>query len=89
LNGPKIKKIFSCDGCEFLDLSTFGKYSKNSNIQKMLSNTPYKCYHDNIVKNQNSFDLMAGDINEYKITPTFCPFLMNKMRNEKLKELTK
>lgn len=77
-NGPTLKKIFSCDNC---------KYLINITLNNITHKYQYKCYHDDIIKNNNRFNIMMGDVSADKITPYFCPFLINKMRNEKLKEL--
>ena len=78
-DGPVLKQIFTCDSCRYLSKSAFGQYNKK---------TPYKCYHDDIMKDTKSnMNIMIGDISADKITPEFCPFLVKKMRNEKLKEL--
>lgn len=75
-NGPNLKNIFSCENCKYLGKSAF-------NINK-----PYKCYHDDaFLSGKTSYELMKGDIDENKITPDFCPFLVKQMRNEKLKEI--
>lgn len=76
IEGPTLKKFFTCDGCKYLSNSTMG-----------LGRKPYKCFHDNIIKNSTRFNIMMGDIDEHKITPNFCPFLILKERKEKLKEL--
>jgi len=75
--GPTLKKFFTCDNCKFLGTSAIS-----------FSNEPYKCYHDDFIKqNLTTFKLMSGDINSDKITPSFCPFIISKIRKEKLKEL--
>ena len=77
-DGPVLKQIFTCDSCKYLSRSAFGYYGKN----------PYKCYHEDIMGAKiNNINIMIGDIAIDKITPEFCPFLMKKMRNEKLKKL--
>ena len=64
-NGPKLIKIFSCDNCKFLGSATV-----------TFGGMPYKCYHDDIVKNTKStYHLFSGDIGYDKITPEYCPFL--------------
>ena len=76
IDGPTLKNVFTCDDCRYLVKAAFA-YNK-----------PYKCYHDEILKsNKTSYEIMKGDINENKITPDFCPFLLKKMRNEKIKEI--
>jgi len=78
-DGQKLKKIMSCDGCKYL-----------SDSRILFGNYPYKCYQDDILKTKlNSYDLMNGDIEKSKTTPDFCPYLMKKLRNEKIKELKK
>jgi len=77
-DGPVLKQIFTCTDCKFLSKSTFGHYGK----------TPYKCYHDDIMKETKAnMNIMIGDIGPDKITPDFCPFIVKKLRNEKLKEI--
>ena len=34
-----------------------------------------------------NMNIMIGDIGPDKITPDFCPFIVKKLRNEKLKEI--
>lgn len=78
-NGPTLIKIFSCNNCKFLGGATVA-----------FGGMPYKCYHDEIVKNTKStFQLFSGDIGYDKITPEYCPFLFKKMMKEKLKEINK
>ena len=74
-DGPIMKKIFTCEKCKYLSKAVLG-------VKK-----PYKCFYDLIVKGKISFDLMNGDIGTDMITPNFCPFLIKKLRNEKLKEI--
>ena len=77
-DGPTLKQIFTCDGCKYLGLSAFGSYGKK----------PFKCFHDKFIASYTtSFHLMTGEIGEDQITPESCPFLLKKIRNEKLKEL--
>ena len=76
-DGPILKKFFTCDNCKFL-----------GNSAVSFSTNPYKCYYDDVLKKDlSSFKLMWGDIGENKITPLFCPFIIKKIRNEKLKEI--
>lgn len=78
-DGPTLKKVFSCEGCKWLSTSIPGGLSGRK---------PFKCFHDKIIKKyDNSFNLMLGDIGDELITPEICPYLMKKMRTEKLKEL--
>ena len=75
-DGPTLKKVFSCDGCKWLSNSVLG------------GQKPFKCFHDELITKYNtSFNLMLGDIGNELITPEICPYLMKKMRAEKLKEL--
>jgi hypothetical protein len=78
IDGPTLKKVFTCDGCKYLSTAT---------LNGITSKYQYKCYHDSIISKNNRFNIMAGDITSDKITPEFCPFLLIKIRNEKLKEL--
>lgn len=77
-NGPKIKRVFTCEKCKFLcEATVFSKYN------------PYKCFHNDIIKDQASYNLMNGDIGSDKIAPEFCPYLAKKTRLEKLKRIEK
>ena len=77
-DGPTLKQIFTCDGCKYLSYSVLGG----------MNGKPFKCFHDNLVmKYSTSFDLMKGDIGEELITPENCPYLIKRMRTEKLKEI--
>lgn len=78
INGPFLKELFSCEKCKYLSTSTLNQIDKHM---------PYKCTHDNIIKNQNTYRLMTGDINNYKITPDFCPFLIKVTRKEKINKI--
>jgi len=76
--GPSVKKFITCSGCIHLKDATFTDFG----------NKPYKCFHDDIIKNSiTSYDIMKGDINANKITPSYCPFLVKKLRLEKIKNL--
>ena len=77
--GPKLKKIFTCDGCKHLSKAT---------LNGITSKYQYKCYHESIISKNTRFNIMAGDISADKITPDFCPFLTKKTRLEKLKVLS-
>lgn len=76
--GPKLKYIFTCENCKYLGKSVLGKLGKFEN----------RCF---FYKNEDNklINLMDGNIGIEKITPDFCPFLIKKMRIEKLKELYK
>lgn len=75
-NGPTLINVFTCEGCKYLSQNT------------LLGN--YKCYHDKILGEKlTPYSLLIGDIKSDKITPTFCPFLLRKIRSEKLKEINK
>ena len=79
IDGPTLKKLFTCENCKWLSNSVLGGLSGKK---------PFKCYHDSFVNGYNtSFDLMMGNIGEDLITPENCPYLIKKMREEKLKEL--
>ena len=74
--GPTLKKIFTCENCKFLSDAS------------ILHNYPYKCYHDEILRNGlTTIKLMTGNIGRDKITPLFCPYLIKQLRKEKLKAL--
>jgi hypothetical protein len=53
-------------------------------FKKSLGILSSRCLHGNIDKN---IYFMVENIEKSDITPTFCPFLMRKMREEKLKEI--
>lgn len=75
-DGPTLKNVFTCKNCKFLINAVLG------------SKKPYKCFNDDNIKNYHlGFSFMLGDIGDELITPDFCPFLIKKMRTEKLKEL--
>jgi hypothetical protein len=74
INGPTLIKVFTCEGCRYLSHNT------------LLGD--YKCYHDKIIKKDlTSYSLLVGDIKYDKITPAFCPFLLRKIRSEKIKKI--
>jgi hypothetical protein len=78
-DGPTLKQIFTCEGCKWLSNSVLGS---------MGGSKPFKCFHDETVTKYNSsFNLMSGDIGVEMITPEICPYLIKKMRTEKLKEI--
>ncbi|MBN1214202.1 MAG: hypothetical protein JXA99_02045 [Candidatus Lokiarchaeota archaeon] len=73
-NGPTIRKVFFCTDCKYLK---DGGAIINS-----------KCMHDDILnKDLSSWSFLVGEIKPDKMTPSICPFLMQKMREEKLKEI--
>lgn len=74
-DGPSVKSVFSCADCKFLGDAIL-MYGKN----------PYKCFHDDALR-YNTLNIVNGDISKDKITPSFCPLLMKKLRAEKLKEI--
>lgn len=77
VDGPSLIKIFSCDNCKYL-----------GNASVAFGGLPYKCYHNDIVKNYKStLQMFNGDISYDKITPDYCPFLFKKMLKEKLEEI--
>jgi len=77
-DGPTLKQVFTCEECKWLGPSLFSGYGKNS----------FHCFNNEFVEKYNSnFNLMNGDIGDEMITPEFCPSLIKRMRNEKLKEL--
>ena len=76
-DGPSVKSVFSCADCKFLGKPVIGAYG----------GVPYKCYHYDMIRDKSSPYLMTGNISLDKITPSFCPLLMKKLRTEKLKEL--
>ena len=76
-DGPTLISIFSCKDCKYLGKPVIGAYG----------GFPYKCYHDDMIRDKSSPYLMTGNIGEDKITPSFCPFLLKKTRYEKLNEL--
>lgn len=77
VDGPIMIKIFSCNNCRFLGQAT-----------SAFGGLPYKCYHNDVVKNyKSSQQLFNGDIGYDKITPDDCPLLFKKMLKEKLEEI--
>lgn len=77
--GPKIKKIFNCDGCKWLG-HIHEEYKK------------YSCLHPEVILQYKDdseviYKIFSGTINYDLKTPPFCPFLIKKLRKEKLKEL--
>jgi hypothetical protein len=78
-DGPTLKHIFTCEGCKYLSNSVLGGWT---------GKYPFKCFHDELANGYNtSFDLMMGNIGEELITPENCPYLIKRMRTEKLKEI--
>ena len=75
-DGPILKKIFSCKPCKWLGTSVGVMY---------VNNRPHKCLHPNYTFNYDKF--FDGDIGDDKITPLSCPYLLVKLRKEKLKEI--
>jgi hypothetical protein len=77
IDGPILKKIFSCENCKYLGNATVG-----------LGGLPYKCYHNDIISSfKSKYDMFSGDISSEKTTPYFCPFLFKKERLEKIKNI--
>jgi hypothetical protein len=74
-DGPSVKSVFSCADCKYLGESVIA-YGKK----------PYKCFHEETLKYSRTINL-NGDISIDKITPSFCPLLMKKLRAQKLKEI--
>lgn len=73
---PTLKKVFTCEGCKWIINAVIG------------SNKPYKCFHDeNIINYNKGYQYMLGDVGSELITPEFCPYLVKKLRTEKLKEI--
>ncbi len=77
--GPKIKKIFSCEECKWLG-NVHNEYQKCS------------CLHPDIISKYKDdaefmYKIFSGTLNKDLSTPIFCPYLLKKMRYEKLKEL--
>lgn len=79
--GPKIKKIFSCEGCKWLGdiIMNPREYQK------------YSCLHPDVISKYSEVDFMykvfSSTLNEDLSTPMFCPYILKKMRLEKLKKL--
>jgi hypothetical protein len=71
-DGPTLKKVFTCEDCKWLSKASFNGFI---------------CLHSDLVLNKTSFQLMLGSINNDKITPKNCPYLKQKERVEKLKQL--
>jgi len=80
--GPeiKIKKYFSCEGCQWLG-NVYG------------DNQKYSCLHPDVTSNYKDdtefmYKIFMGNIDNKDLkTPTFCPYLIKKLRLEKLKEI--
>ena len=77
--GPTIKKIFTCEGCEWLG-------SVNEVYQK------HSCLHPDVISKYKDdtefmYKVFTGTLNENLSTPLFCPYILKKMRLEKLKKL--
>lgn len=77
-NGPTLKQVFTCENCKWLGNSVLGG---------MTGRKPFKCFNAEISKYDSNLNIMLGNISEELITPKFCPFLLKKIRNEKLKEI--
>jgi hypothetical protein len=79
--GPKIKKIFTCEGCEYLSSYPYGdNYIKRS------------CLHPDVLSkyggdSQIMMRVFVGNIDSNLTTPMFCPYLIKKLRYEKIKEI--
>jgi len=81
IDGPTLKQIFICEGCKWLSMSILGSLS---------GTFPFKCFHNELLpggRYDNQFNLLKGDIGIELITPDWCPYLLKKIRTEKLKEL--
>ena len=78
--GPKIKKVFTCVGCKWL-----GKG------EGVYDNQKPSCFHPDIVSKYTDQEFILktfmGTLNKDLSTPIFCPYLIKKLRYEKLKEL--
>ena len=77
--GPKIKKVFTCKGCQWLG-DIHGEYQKHS------------CLHPDVISQYKDdtefmYKIFAGTLNKDLTTPMFCPYLLKEMRREKLKEI--
>lgn len=71
--GPKIKKTFVCEGCIWLsDISIISKQ--------------YFCVHPQMTIIDNDWRIF-NSIEENLLTPFTCPFLLKRMRKEKLNEI--
>ncbi len=79
--GPRIKKNFTCEGCDFLS-----SYPYESNYIKR------SCLHPDVLsKYKNDGDMImkifVGNLDSDLKTPLFCPYLIKKLRYEKLKNI--
>lgn len=77
--GPTIKKVFTCEGCQWLG-DVYGEYQKHS------------CLHPDVISQYKDdtefmYKIFAGTLNKDLTTPMFCPYLLKEMRREKLKEI--
>lgn len=76
-NGPSIKRVHTCKGCKWLS-------NKNQYYKKK------SCLHPDIINKNKSniiYDIFLGNISDELITPSFCPYLLSKIRKEKLKKI--
>ena len=77
-DGPSIKKTFTCKGCKWLSDSD-NYYTKRS------------CLHPDIVSKYTEteliYKLFEGMLKFELDTPSFCPYLVKKIRLEKLKTI--
>lgn len=86
-DGPSIKKILVCDGCKWL------KKNHPTPLINPFNRTKYFCYHPEMIFNSDNLRLDVLDENikdNNLIKPPFnCPYVLKKLRQEKLNELAK
>ena len=81
--GPMIKKSFTCKGCKWLN----NIYDDNSKLFNKNS-----CLHPEVISQYKTdsefiYKIFMGTLNENLETPSFCPYLLKKLRLEKLKTI--
>jgi len=77
--GPKIKKVFTCEGCKWL-----GDVNYEYEIQSCLHPDVISSYKDD---SEIMYKIFSGNLKKDLTTPMFCPYLLKKMRLEKLKDI--
>ena len=78
-DGPKIKRTFTCKGCKWLG-DVYDKRDVRS------------CLHPDVISQYKSdsefiYKIFMGTLNSELKTPSFCPYLIKKLRYEKLKTI--
>lgn len=78
--GPTIKKILICEGCQWLSDIKGCEYKR------------YSCLHPDVISKYKDdseivYKIFVGTLNKDLSTPMFCPYILKKMRLEKIKEI--